>query len=112
MLGITKSRNRVEIEVKFSLQDFRRNSAKWIVANRKLQIDRWPWKHFFLVPPELVEPVTRECPEWAGILTCGLYGVHVVREAPMNQESRRMSVKQCVKTAYLLSNQVIAMCHD
>lgn len=112
VLGITNSRKRIEVELKTTLSDFRANENKQVVQRREEWIAQWPWKFFFFVPQSMVASAIAESPPWAGILSRSIYGVYVVRESPINNCSKRMTVKQCIRTAYLLSNQLISMCHE
>jgi hypothetical protein len=108
-LGVTDARLLVEIEIKRSVSDFRANAHKWHVANRALHIHRWPYQFYFLVPSELVTKVEAMLPEYAGLMTNDEHPLRVVKIAPKNRESKRLSVKECVKLARCMANHSAAL---
>jgi hypothetical protein len=58
ILGVTKKRTLVEIEIKVSLSDFKHNFKKKSILMREGGHQcRRPHQFFFLVPPDLVEKV-------------------------------------------------------
>ncbi len=100
VLGITKTRYLLEIEVKRSFADFRANSKKNHIIHReheafKLQAERlalkWPKQFWFLVPPELVKKVEPWIPDYAGLLRGPIdgepQGVYCVKQSPVNKSS-------------------------
>ena len=108
VLGVTHSRYAIEIEVKRSVSDFRANAKKRCVITRDTLIHRWPKKYYFAAPPHVVKKIQFEIPEWAGLLEVDRGVVKVVIESPMNSKSKRLSVKQCVKLAECMANQIAA----
>lgn len=107
VIGITKSRHMLEIEIKRTMADFRHNKEKFHVQTRDMYLKRWPLQFWFLVPQDLSERVVKEAPEWAGVLTVGNAGtLSLVKPAPTNKESQRLSLKEAVRLAQLQSNQL------
>lgn len=115
VLGITKDRYLLEIEVKRSLLDFRANNKKPHIANRfnlvgETCADFWPRSYWYLVPFELVEKVKPLIPEWAGLLRGPdedeARGVFSVIKAPPNKASKRLTTKECARLAHCMANQI------
>jgi hypothetical protein len=109
VLGVTANRYCYEIEIKRTFSDFIANQNKLCVRNRDHYIARWPRYYSFLVHPDIVDRVTPLVPEWSGLLTVGQYGeMRVIKAAPENSLSRKLSLKECVRLALLSANQVIS----
>lgn len=120
VLGITDSRHLLEIEVKRSMSDFRANNEKPHIQMRnafqlkgQIECELWPRQYWYLVPPELAEKVLKELPPWAGLLRGPrpneMHGLFSVVKAPVNQASKRLTTKECVKLAHSMSNQIYSM---
>lgn len=119
VLGITNARFMLEIEIKRSLSDFRANAAKHHVRNRDAGIanlEQWPKQFWFLVPPDLVDKVEPELPEWAGLLTikdrrsAGWYtDVFAIKKAPINHKSKKLSLKDGLKMLRVVGNEVFSL---
>jgi len=112
LLGVTRARHQVEVEVKRTIQDFRANARKDFMSRRDTFLHRFPRQFYFLVPEELAEQVRAELPPFAGLLTpprpmSGGW-VHVVAPAPVNSHATRFSLKEMVKVGHLMSNQNVA----
>lgn len=109
-LGVTTSRLLIEVEVKRSMSDFRQNRFKWQIAQRDLYIAKAPWEYYYMVPAALVAKVKPELPLWAGLLSDAAADekcfVTVEVEAMKNNESKRLSVKECVRLARCMANYV------
>lgn len=105
-LGITPARYMVEIEIKRSVSDFRADSKKPHIVFRDSLINRWPKWFYYLVPPSIVDKV--QVPEWAGLMTVDDYYVRVRKEAPRNEASLKLSVKECCQLFRVLGNQVLS----
>jgi hypothetical protein len=110
VLGVSKDRFLMEIEVKRSMSDFRANREKIHVANRNHILKRWPRLYWFLVPRGLVDKVTPELPDYAGLLTepscLTTFDIELVRKAKPNPDSKRLSIKETVRMVELQSNQM------
>lgn len=106
VLGVTKNRYLVEIEVKVSMADFRNNAKKAHVIRRNVK--QWPKHFWFLVPDAMVEKCLPELPEWAGLLR-SYRGIQEVKPAPVNPESKRLSVKE---VAVLFRKQTLQLMSD
>lgn len=110
-IGVTPARYLIEIEVKRSLADFRANAKKRHVENRQHCLKRWPKQFYFLTPISIHQRVLAELPEWAGLLAFDnmtQHYVEVIRQAPVNRESRKLTFKEAVSLAHLMANQVWA----
>lgn len=109
VLGITKDRYLVEIEIKRSIGDFRVNEDKWHVKTRESNLRRWPRLYWFAVPRSLVDKVSQELPPYAGLLTADDSDpgtLEVVKAATVNKDSRRLSLKEAVRAVQCQSNQL------
>lgn len=112
VLGITKDRYLVEIEIKRTVGDFRANAEKWHVRTRNLHLPKWPRLFWFAVPRKLVEKVSAELPEYAGLLTADELDagfLEVVKRPTANTQSRRLSIKEAIRCVECQSNQLWAM---
>lgn len=95
VLGVTKGRYLIEVEVKVSMSDFRHNAEKWHIVNRNPV--RAPKLYWFLVPEPMIVKCLPELPEWAGLLSCNPKRTAQLTEhrpSPVNSESRKLSVKE------------------
>lgn len=111
VVGVTPARFLIEIEVKRTLSDFRANAKKRHIQERAHHLRRWPKQFYFIVPISIHQRVLAELPEWAGLLahdsmTQGY--AEVIRKAPVNAESRKLTLKEAVALAHLMANQVWA----
>jgi hypothetical protein len=111
-IGVTKSRKLIEVEIKRSMADFRQNADKYVIRNRAVFLDKFPYEFWFLVPTLLVAKVKKELPDYAGLLSpteSEQYPVAVEVAAPRNHESKRLTLKECVKLARCLANHICAL---
>lgn len=112
VIGVTKSRHFLEIEIKRSLSDFRANKKKPFHRIRDLgdaDSNPYPKQFWFLVPAELVDKVRPELPRWAGLLrgpTANEFQIASVVHAPVNKGSRRLSAKEVVRFGRCMANQI------
>lgn len=112
VIGVTESRHLVEIEIKRTMADFRANAEKYHIKHREVFLPHFPRLFWFLVPIEIVPKVERECPIYAGILTPSNSAhpfLHIVKKATPNKDSRRLTVKEVIRTVTLQSNQLLSM---
>lgn len=117
VFGVTKARYTLEIEVKRSVSDFRANAKKYHIVNR-CSTDpevaarfaaRAPKQFWFMVPPNLVSKAELELPEYAGLLTLNGVEVSVIKRAPSNNASERLSLKECARLMQCAGNMIIAL---
>lgn len=108
VIGVTKSREVTEIEVKRSVSDFKANANKRCIQIREHYLDRWPKQYYFAIPIHLQAKIEPIVPEWAGLLVVDGHIVTVAKVAPINKAAKKLSIKQCVKVAELMSNQIAA----
>lgn len=116
VIGVNIKRLMTEIEIKISVADFRANQKKRCVKNRALFLESAPRQFYFLVPPELVEKVQPELPDYAGLMTIGQRGfsdgckdVQVIKPAPVNKASRKLTVRQIYDMAKHQSGTLCSM---
>lgn len=108
VLGVTKARFLIEVEVKRSLSDFKANSKKHHVRNREDYLHRWPKQFYYFVPEALALKVQPLVPDWAGLAKSNGVTFEVVKVAPDNNLSRRLNVKECAQLFRCQSNQLAA----
>lgn len=115
VLGITKARYTIEIEIKRSLSDFRADSDK---PSRKYRhsenpnldklLSKLPKQFYYLVPAELQARVELILPAWAGLMIPPRPGnsewLHMCKVAPVNRESKRLAVKECCRLVRMVAN--------
>lgn len=119
VLGITKNRYLIEIEIKRSLSDFKADAHKFSrknrggdfltnATNREWLFSKLPKQFYYLVPCELTKKVEPLVPEWAGLMRgpgrSEPQGIVVVKTAPANNESKRLSVKECCRLVRMVAN--------
>ena len=112
-LGITKSRKLIEVEIKRSMADFRQNADKYHIRTRSFFLDKFPYEYWFLVPAVMVSKVKPKLPEYAGLLSdagaTAQFPVTVEVQAPRNQDSKRLTIKECVTLARCMANHLMAL---
>lgn len=108
VIGVTRAREVTEIEVKRSVSDFRANANKPCIRNREFFLEKWPKQFYFAIPKTLQPKIEPLVPEWAGLLLVDGYVVTVAKVAPVNRAAKKLTIKQCVKLAELMSNQISA----
>lgn len=100
IIGVTRERCVIEVEIKQTLSDFRANAKK-----RVIQLGRCvPRQFYFAVPTAMVERVKPELPEHAGLLTLGLedaqWGPQIkCVVSAKTRPSPRLSMRQIVEMA-------------
>ena len=109
VLGITPARYMIEIEIKRSVSDFRADSRKQSREPlfRQSYARRLPKQFYYLVPAALVGRVQSEVPVWAGLMrgpSKGGYALEIIKDAPINRESMRLSVKECCRMVRMVAN--------
>ena len=110
VLGVTPARYLIEIEIKRSAGDFHADKNKPHRANRHFYIKCMPKQFYYLMPRELAEKLKDKLPEWAGLMceSSNNYTAEVLKVAPVNNQSERLSVKECVKLARNLTNHMMS----
>ena len=109
VLGVTKDRYLVEIEIKRSVSDFRADFRKRHRINRDSNIADFPKQFYYLTPKELAEKLLPKIPEWAGLM-CGDesgYSCTVMKVAPVNRLSQKLSIRECVKMCRCMANHMM-----
>lgn len=118
LLGVTKDRQLIEIEVKRSMSDFRNNQEKRCMKWRETGkfYDRLPRQFYFLVSHNIADKVLGELPEWAGLMRgpgpMDIQQLVVVKRAPLNQYATKLSTRECVEVAHLMANQVCSVASE
>lgn len=101
---VTKARFLVEIEIKVSPTDFKRDilKKKWKSGDREKMVRRF----YYAVPLEMVDKIREFLPEDAGLITVEQtksygYRVKVVKESEVNRNAREMTDKEIYNLARL-----------
>lgn len=114
VIGVTKTRHIIEVEVKRTVSDFRANAKKWHVRHRDNFIHQWPRLFYFLVPPELAEKVLPEVPEWAGLITpAARFGdMNTLKRPIPNRHAPKLHVRHVHRLVGLQTNQLWSAMRD
>lgn len=112
VLGVTAGRFLIEIEIKRSVSDFKADASKHHRSEsyRRQYSEFQPKQIYYLVPEKLVAKVLPLVPEWAGLMKLEGAGcrVFVEKVAPNNDESKNLSIKDCVKLARCMTNHMMS----
>lgn len=110
VLGVTASRYLIEIEIKRSVSDFHADARKshrtpsWMDSFKV----KLPKLFYYLVPEEIRETVERRLNGHAGLLYALNCSVFVARSAPVNRDSKRLSLIECGRLVHLMANHIIS----
>lgn len=117
VLGVMASRHLIEIEIKRSVSDFRADGLKLSRSDRKPDnpnlerlLKKLPKQFYYLIPAELQARIEPEVPLWAGLMigpTAHNYCLTVVKKAPNNASSQRLTIKECCHLVHMISNWAI-----
>lgn len=101
VIGITRGRFLIEVEIKRTVSDFRADMAKRHRQNFQERAPYRPRQLYYLMPDEVYEKVKLEIPQWAGAMTNdkSLASLTVRKVAPVNKESKRLTIEDCVRAA-------------
>lgn len=108
-LGVLPNRTFIEVEVKTSMEDFRRNIRKRI-WNYRVFGCFLPAFFYFAVPPEMAEQAGAELRNGAGLLVDGVFDEHgtptlnVVVPAKRNHDATRLSILDVARLVVKQSN--------
>jgi hypothetical protein len=110
VLGVTANRYLIEIEIKRSASDFHADKNKYCRRNRDLFEDYMAKQFYYLMPRELAEKLKDKIPAWAGLMCPAEnnYTAEVLKVAPSNSKSKRLSVKECVKLCRAMTNHMMS----
>lgn len=109
VLGVTRSRRVIEVEIKVSMSDFRSDKKK-----KKWGDHQRPRQFYYAVPPEMAEKVKEEIAPEHGLMTLSehlLGGAHiimVVQKAKPAPNDRKVTVQELVRMAW---NQSGTLCY-
>lgn len=110
VLGITKGRHLIEIEIKRSASDFCADFKKPHRLNREMLPDRHPRQFYYLMPKKMAEKLKDKIPAWAGLMQSDWYPVvEVIKQAPVNESSQRLTVKECSKLLRVVTNYAMSL---
>ena len=111
VLGVTRGRYLIEIEVKRSASDFAADFRKTHRANREMNITKMPRQFYYLMPKELAEKLRDRIPAWAGLMQSDKdsYSLAVVKVAPVNEQAQKLSIGECVKMARLMTSHMMGV---
>lgn len=111
VLGVMPSRHLIEIEIKRSASDLAADKNKHCRRNRDLFPDHMARQFYYLMPRALAERMQPRIPDWAGLMyncvseqTCV-----VLKQAPVNRESEKLTIKECVKLARNMVNHMMSL---
>ncbi|MDE2105439.1 MAG: hypothetical protein KGL39_49890 [Patescibacteria group bacterium] len=104
VIGVTKDRYLVEVEIKRSVSDFRADRAKNHRQNSSNGFHLVKY-FYYLMPYKVFEKVELEIPEWAGVLTLGEDQIMpVVKCRAPSLTGKKLSLKECAKMARAIVN--------
>ena len=110
VLGVTQQRYLIEIEIKRSASDFHADKKKTQRANREFYLKHMPKQFYYLMPRKLAEKLKDKLPEYAGLMceSENNYTAEVLKVAPVNKLSERLSLKECVKLCRNMANHMMS----
>jgi hypothetical protein len=115
VLGVTKPRYLIEIEIKRSYSDFLADSKKRHRQHLVIK-DNWVLKHspkqiYYLMPAELAERCEHLIPSWAGLMrpSPNTITLEVVKMAPVNSQSDRLTIRECIWLARAMCNNMMSV---
>ncbi len=100
ILGVTRDRKLIEIEIKVSKSDFLANFDKKIIKFYKNKPRLAPHYFYFLVPPELaiqIKDYYNEKHTGYGIIIPTTFGVESVKKANLNKDAVKLPVKDMIQ---------------
>lgn len=109
VLGVTKNRYLIEVEIKRSMSDFRNDQQKSSRRTRDLYLTRAPRQFYYMAEPSLAEKIKPELPPWSGLITTKFQTVVVIVPAPVNRDSVKLTIRECIALAHLMANHIIAV---
>ena len=106
ILGVTAQRFLIEVEVKRSVVDFKRDADKRHRRNRERFLEDQAKLFYYMMPAEIADKVFHDIPEWAGVLIpdANQHQAQVMKPSPVNNKSRRLSLKECAKMCRYMTN--------
>jgi ribosomal protein S27AE len=109
VLGITPGRYMVEVEIKRTYSDFKADATKIHRLRRGHFIRQQPRQFYYLMPSDLAAKCLPEVPSWAGLMACPYNNkIEILKIAPVNSESRKLDLKQCVRLARMMTNHMMS----
>jgi hypothetical protein len=111
VIGVTASRFITEIEIKRSVSDFRADAKKHCRRNRDLYPQLIPKQFYYLAPADVADKILPQIPDWAGLMkpSENCWDAVVVKNAPVNKASQRLSIKECIKLARNMVNHMMSL---
>lgn len=119
VMGVSKKRELVELEIKRTYQDFKNDAEKRIWQNRDLFKVGWPHYFSYFTPPELVEKVTPLLRDGFGLVTydsskrtySGLPALVSVKRATRQKDARTLTTNQLVRMVAHQSGTLVSAAH-
>lgn len=111
VLGVTSSRFLIEVEIKRSVSDFKRDFLKISRRNRDLFPAKQARQFFYFVPANIVEKVEPLVPDWSGLLYVpddGPLYPYIKRKAPLNKLSHKLSDDEFQRLFAMLTNHLLS----
>jgi hypothetical protein len=110
VLGVTKDRYLIEIEIKRSLSDFHADKNKHHRRFYLDALDRRAKYFYYLAEKSLAEKIQKRLPPYAGLISVeNEHSVTVEVSAAKNPDSPRLSVKECVRMARQTVNHAMSL---
>lgn len=110
VLGVTKDRYLIEIEIKRSVSDFHADAQKRHRINRDFYLEKQPKQTYYLMPETIAIKVYNRIPEWAGLMSVPHENtVNILKIAPTNKASTKLTLKECVKMTRAMTNHMMAL---
>lgn len=114
VFGITAKRRTIEIEIKMTLADFKRDASKRSRRSRDSMPHLKPWKFYFLTPPKLAERIKDMLPPGAGLMTLGAPSrfmptreARVMVSAECNSAAQELAVRHLKQAAEHMSATLV-----
>jgi len=108
VIGVTQGRFVTEIEIKRSISDLLADFKKHHRANRDMYLEKQPRQFYYMMPENLIEKALPKIPDWAGLISWNFgYVCSVVKVAPVNEKSKKLTIKECVKLARLMTSHMM-----
>jgi hypothetical protein len=112
VLAATKDRFLIEVEIKRSLGDFYAESRKRHRRERDYYITRIPKFFYYCAERKLAAKLVDKVPEWAGLIAPmdgAMWQVQVLKRAPANNASKKLSLEECVKATRQMVNHLMSL---
>jgi hypothetical protein len=107
VIGVTQSAQVIEVEIKISMADFRKDADKY-----RHRIGRYPWQFYYAVPEVLRDKATAEMQLFpaAGLLSVSKLSIAVlVLRAETNKTAEKLTESQWKRAVDCQANCVVSL---